>query len=122
MTAFTHEEYNVSRKKATAWIIATCFVLATVCSLSIGPWKDNLIFGRTVFDLFDFVSANILLPLGGLLISIFVGYRLDKQIIKDELSNNGKLKLNSFRVMIFILKYVAPVAIILIFLSGLNVI
>ncbi len=120
VTAFIHEEYNVSRKKATAWIISLCFVLAVICSLSIGPWSDFTIFGKTIFDLFDYVSANILLPLGGLLVSIFVGYRLDKNIIKEELSNNGEFKVNYLNLFVFILKYVAPVAIIIIFLSGLG--
>ena len=120
VTAFIHEEYNMSRKKATAWVIGVCFIFAVICSLSIGPWKDFTLFGKTIFDLFDYVSANILLPLGGLLVSLFVGYRLDKQVTYMQVTNDNTLKIWYFKPFIFILRYFAPVAIILIFLSGLG--
>ena len=122
VTAFIHEEYNVSRKKATTWIIALTFILGTFCSLSIGPWKEHTIFGMTLFDLFDYISANILLPGGGLLISIFVGYRLDQKIMINELTNNHSFRIWYFKPLIFAIRYLAPVAICLIFLSGLGVI
>ncbi|MEG0948595.1 MAG: sodium-dependent transporter [Bacteroidales bacterium] len=121
VTAFIHEEYNMSRKKATGWVIGVCFIFAVICSLSIGPWKEYTIFGKTVFDLFDYVSANILLPLGGLLVSLFVGYRLNKQITYMEVTNDDTLKVWYFKPLMFILRYLAPVAIILIFLSGLGI-
>lgn len=121
-TAYIHEEYNISRKKTTAWLVGITFILGTICSLSIGPWKDHTLFGMTVFDLFDYISANILLPFGGLLISIFTGYRLDKTILKNELTNDGKYKVRYIKPMVFSLKYIAPVAIILIFLSSIGII
>ncbi len=122
VTAFIHEEYNVSRKKATIWIISLTFILGTICSLSLGPWKEQTIFGLTIFDLFDYVSANILLPGGGLLISIYVGYRLDRTIMINELTNDHSFRIWYFKPLIFAIRYIAPVAIILIFLSGLGVI
>ncbi|MEG1617107.1 MAG: sodium-dependent transporter [Bacteroidales bacterium] len=121
VTAFIHEEYKMSRKKATAWVIAVCFVCAVVCSLSIGPWKEYTLFGMTVFDLFDYMSANILLPMGALLVSLFVGYRLDQRVTYMEITNNETIKVWYFKPLMFVLKYFAPVAIILIFLSGLGV-
>lgn len=121
VTAFIHEEYNMSRKKATGWVIGVCFVFAVICSLSIGPWKEFTLFGKTIFDLFDYVSANILLPLGGLLVSLFVGYRLDKQVTMMQISNDNTLKVWYFKPLMFVLRYFAPVAIVLIFLSGLGI-
>lgn len=121
VTAFIHEEYNMSRKKATGWVIGVCFVFAVICSLSIGPWKEYTLFGKTIFDLFDYVSANILLPLGGLLVSLFVGYRLDKQVTMMQISNDNTLKVWYFKPLMFVLRYFAPVAIVLIFLSGLGI-
>ncbi|MEG1587647.1 MAG: sodium-dependent transporter, partial [Bacteroidales bacterium] len=121
VTAFIHEEYNMSRKKATAWVIGVCFIFAVGCSLSLGPWKEYTLFGKTLFDLFDYVSANILLPIGGLLVSLFVGYRLDRQVTYMQVSNDKTLKIWYFKPFIFILRYLAPVAIILIFLSGLGI-
>lgn len=120
VTAFMHEEYNMSRKKATAWVIGVCFIFGVVCSLSIGPWKAYTVFGMTVFDLFDYISANILLPLGGLLVSLFVGYRLDKRVAYLQMSNDESLKVWYFKPFMFVVRYLAPVAIVLIFLSGLG--
>ena len=122
ITAFIHEEYKVSRKKATGIIISATFVLGVICSLSLGPWSGFTIFGKTVFDLFDYISANILLPLCGLLVSIFVGYRLDRKIVQDELTNNGENKIWYLKPLVFVLRYIAPVAIILIFLSSIGII
>ena len=120
--ALINEECNVSRQKATLWIIALTFILGVVCSMSIGPWKDHTVFGLTIFDLFDYVSANILLPGGGLLISLYVGYRLDRKIMINELTNDHSFRIWYFKPLIFAIRYIAPVAIILIFLSGLGVI
>ena len=122
ITAFIHEEYKVSRKKATGIIISATFVLGVICSLSLGPWSGFTIFGKTVFDLFDYISANILLLLCGLLVSIFVGYRLDRKIVQDELTNNGENKIWYLKPLVFVLRYIAPVAIILIFLSSIGII
>lgn len=121
ITAFIEEELKMSRKKATKWVIGTAFIFGVICSLSIGPWKNFTVFDRTIFDLFDFITANILLPLGGLLVSLFVGYRLNKKIAYFELSNRNSFPIWYFSTFLFILRYIAPVAITLIFLSGLGV-
>ena len=120
ITAFVHEEYKISRKKATALSILVCFVFGVVCSLSIGPWKEYTLFGMNIFDLFDYVSANILLPLGGLLVSLFVGYRLDKKITYMQLTNDESYKVWYYKPLLFIVRYFAPIAIVLIFLSGIG--
>lgn len=121
VTAFLHEEYNMSRKKATGLAVAVAFVFGVICSLSIGPWKDMTILGMTVFDLFDYVSANILLPIGGLLVSLFVGYRLNQKVIYMQLTNDQTLKVWYFKPLLFVVRYFAPVAIVLIFLSGIGI-
>lgn len=91
VTAYLHEEFNLTRKKA-AWMVTTgCIVLGVFCSLSLGPGKEYTLFGLTLFDLFDFVTAKIMLPLGGMFIAIFTGWYLDKRIVWEEISNNGTL-------------------------------
>ena len=73
-----------------------------------------------MFDLFDFVTAKLMLPLGGLLISIFTGWYLDKKLVWSEITHNGTLKVPTYKLIIFILKYVAPIAISVIFINELG--
>ena len=72
-----------------------------------------------MFDLMDFVSSNVLLPVGGVLIVIFVGWKLGKQKFFDEVTNEGTLKSGLKQVIFFIIRYLAPVAIAIVFISGL---
>lgn len=120
VTAYLHEEFNLTRKKA-AWMVTTgCIVLGVFCSLSLGPGKEYTLFGLTLFDLFDFVTAKIMLPLGGMFIAIFTGWYLDKRIVWEEISNNGTLKIQIYWLLIFILRFIAPVAIAFIFINELG--
>ncbi|MDO4162856.1 MAG: sodium-dependent transporter [Bacteroides sp.] len=120
VTAYLHEEFNMTRKKAAWLVTGGSFVLGLFCSLSLGVGKDYTIFGLTLFDLFDFVTAKIMLPAGGLCISIFVGWYLDKKIVWEAISNNGTFRL--YKVVIFILKFFAPIAIAFIFINELGLI
>ena len=76
---------------------------------------------RSLFDLFDFVSSNILLPLGGVFFAWFVGWYVDKKFVDNELTNHGATKVSIFRrPLFFCIRYFAPIAIIIIFLYGLG--
>ena len=84
--------------------------------------KGFTIFGLGIFDLFDFVTAKIMLTLGGLCVSIFTGWYLDKKIVWSEITNDGSLKVPVYKLIIFILRYIAPIAISLIFINELGLI
>ena len=71
-------------------------------------------------DLFDYVSSNIFLPVGGMFISIFTGWYLDQKLIRDEITNYGSLRAPYLRFVIFILRYFAPIAIAIILLNQLG--
>lgn len=121
IVAYLVEEKKMSRLKATILTTVSVSLLGVFSTLSFGPLSHVSLFGLSIFDTFDFVSSNILLPLGGILLCIFAGWRLDKAVLYDELSNNGTLKIRMFRTYIFILKYVAPVCILLILLNVLGI-
>lgn len=118
-TAYIHESYHISRSKAAYIVTGGCIFLGVFCSLSFGVLSDATWMGMTVFDLFDFVTAKFIMPLGGMFISIFTGWYLDRKLVRDEVTNNGHLHLPFFGLYIFILKYVAPLAIGAIFLNEL---
>ncbi len=113
---FCTEEHNMSRKKATIMNTAIAIVLGSLCALSFNVLGDFKLFGKNIFDLFDYVSSNILLPAGGFILAIFVGWIMDKKIVKEQLTNNSTIKMPIMKPIIFCIRYVAPIAIALIFL------
>ena len=119
--AYLVEEKKYSRIKACSLLFAVCWVVGTLCSLSFGPLSDVKIFGRTIFDFFDHLSSNVLMTLGSLLTVLFVGWRLKKTDIYDEFTNGGTISTNVriFGVLWFIIRYIAPLAVIAIFICGL---
>jgi NSS family neurotransmitter:Na+ symporter len=119
--AYLVEEKKVPRPLACVVVFAACWIVGAFCSLSFGPLSEVHIFGRTIFDFFDNLSSNVLMTLGSLLTVLFVGWRLKKTDIYDEFTNAGSLRLNVriFGVLWFLIRYIAPVAVIVIFISGL---
>lgn len=119
LVAYLSEELRINRKKATVLACAGTFLLGIFASLSLMENTSLAFGGKTVFDWMDFVSSNILLPLGGLLIVLFVGWKLGKSHFYDEMTNCGTLKSPLKKIILFIIKYLAPLAILVIFISGL---
>lgn len=120
VTVYLHEEFNLTRRHA-AWIVTTvCGVIGILCSLSLGVGKEYTIFGKTLFDAFDFLTAKIMLPVGGFFISIFTGWFLDRQVLRDELRPGNGLKPFLYKAIIFILRYIAPTGIAVVFLNELG--
>ncbi len=122
IVAFFVEELKLNRKAATWLATASVSVLGVMCVLSTSSMADFTLFGFTVFGLMNFTSANILLPLGGLFIVLFVAWYLGPQKAKKELSNNGDLKARFIPLYMFIIRYIAPLAIAFIFLQGVGLI
>ena len=120
ITAYLHEEWHLSRKAAAWATTGACMALAAVASLSLGVLSGWSIFGLNIFDSLDFLTANILLPAGGFFTCIFVGWRLDQKILKAQISNDGTLKFRIYGVFIFLLRYICPAVLLLIFLDNLG--
>ncbi len=120
VVAYMTEELKMSRRKATIMSALAATFVGLFCTLSFGPLKDLTITGLSIFDLLDYTASNLLLPLGGLMIVLFVGWYMKDADFKDELSNKGLLKVKVFSVLMFLLKFVAPVAIAIILLNSLG--
>ncbi|MBK9290074.1 MAG: sodium-dependent transporter [Bacteroidetes bacterium] len=118
--AYFGEELALGRKKATVVSTIAITILGIFTTLSMGPLPEISIAGLSLFDLLDKTSANILLPLGGLFIVVFVGWKLRPEEVASELNNQGEIKAKFLPVFIFIVKFIAPVAIALVFLNGLG--
>lgn len=118
--AFFVEEYRMNRGKAT--LLNTCIAVffGTLCALSFGILSDFTMLGMTIFDLFNYVSSNILLPLGGFGFAVFTGWFLDKKIIRKQLTNDGTIKVRTMKVLLFCIRYIAPIGIVIIFMYGLG--
>ncbi|MCD7931560.1 MAG: sodium-dependent transporter [Tannerellaceae bacterium] len=121
-TAYMHEEYKMIRSRAALIVSLGIFILGIFSSLSMGILKEYTIFGLTFFEFLDYITTKVMLPLGGMLICIYVGFRVDRKILKAELTNEGTVPFYFFNTYAFFMKYIAPVAIGLIFLNELGLI
>ncbi len=118
-TAFIHENYKLSRQRSAVVVTLVCMVLGTACCLSFGAWSGVKIWGMGFFDLFDFLTAKFMMPLGGILITMFVGWSLDRSSVMGELTNEGTLRVRGLRFLLFLVRWVAPIGVGLVFLNEL---
>lgn len=120
-TAFFQEELHISRSKAATIVTIACCLIGALCSLSLGKADFLQIGGKSLFDLFDFVTGQIFLPIGGLLTCLFIGWYVPKKLVKDEFTNWGTLKGSIFGVYYFLVRFISPTAILFVFLHQLDV-
>ena len=120
-TAFFHEELKISRHGGATIVTVLCSVIGIFCSLSFYN-TDIQLFGMQLFDLFNFTTGQIFLPLGGFLTCLFLGWYVPSHIIRDEFTNGGTLRGRFFSIYLFLVRYVCPACILAIFLDQLNVI
>src|SRR5699024_10546399 len=111
-----------SKRKKWTWIIGlSIFLVGIPSALSYGILSDFTIFGKTFFDLSDFLVSNVLLPLGALAIAIFASRKIPKKVLLEEISAGNKNNKKLFAIWLLLIKYIAPVAIIIVFLDVLGV-
>lgn len=116
-----HERFSMSRPKATLITIAGLMLIGSSCALTNNVLANFKLFGLNMFDLFDFVSSNLLLPIGGILIALFVGWVWGLDKLTKALSNDGTLtNAKTARAVFFLLRYLSPLLILLVMLKGLN--
>lgn len=114
-TAFLHEEFGISRIKAVILTSVFTLVAGYFAAASLGSGSSLVIAGKPIFDWLDTITATWMMPIGGLFVSWFTGWYLDKKLVRAQLSNNDAFTIRFFRTYIFLLRYVAPIGIIAIF-------
>ena len=117
--AFLTEEKGFSRSLATLTVALGCWIVGILCSLSFGPLSGVHLFGKSIFDFLDGLCSNWLMPFGGLLFTLFVGWKMSRQDVEDEFTNGGTVNQKAFPVVWFLIRYIAPVGIVVIFLTNL---
>src|SRR5699024_5143914 len=111
-----------TKRRKTTWVTGMCIFLAGIpAALSFGLLSDFTIFDKTMFDLSDYLVSNILMPIGALLIAIFTGFIMPRKVLLNEISKGAKRGRKLFALWFLIIKYVVPVAIILVFLDVIGV-
>lgn len=121
-TAFFYEELHISRKAGAVIVTVVCCLIGAICSVSIGKSDGLSLFGMNLFDLFDFVTGQIMLPVAGMLMCLFVGWYVPKQVLRDELTNWGTLKGRFFNVYLYAVRIICPLCILAILLHQFGVI
>jgi len=120
--AILAERYGLGRKRAALYTILMVALLGAPAALSSSLAADWTVFALKPFDLFDFLSSNILLPLGGILICLFVGWVYGLPELEKQLSNGGKLHNRTLvRTVFFLVRYLTPLSIAAVLLHGLGV-
>lgn len=117
--SFFCEEWKMTREKASMLNTVIAIVFGSLCALSFGAAADWKIFGMTIFDLFNFTTANLLMPVCGIVFAIFAGWFMDKKLVRSQLTNDETLKVRTYKSIVFSLRYIAPLAILSIFLYQL---
>jgi neurotransmitter:Na+ symporter, NSS family len=119
VVAYFSEELKMTRAKATIIGSVAISALGVFATLSFGPLKETFLLGKTIFGWFDYLSANILLPLGAIFIVVFVGWYLGKKVFFDEITSQGTYKIRIAGLLLIVLKFIAPIAIAMVFIYGI---
>lgn len=111
------ETRKATRLKAGIVFGVLCWAIGVGSALSFNVLSETKLFGKfTWFDFSDFLTANVMLPLGGVLIAVFVGFFMNQKIVRDELDMNTDAVYRTWR---FVVRWIAPLAVIVIFEEGI---
>ncbi len=121
VVAYFTEELGMLRKPATILAAASITALGILSTLSWGVLSSFELFEQNIFGILDFTASSVLLPIGGLFIVIFLGWYLGKKAVKQEISSRGLFKVRLVSLFVFIIKFLAPIAIALVFLNGIGI-
>jgi NSS family neurotransmitter:Na+ symporter len=113
------ENHNMRRLTACVWSGIVTWILGVGTVLSFNLWSEDKLFGKTFFDLLDYLTANIMLPLGGLFIAVFAAWVMREADVGEELAMVNRVGYHLWR---FLVRFVTPVCVVIVFLNAIGVI
>ena len=122
MTNYMMEELKMTRRRAVLWLLITLCLVAALCAQSQVEGSRLMIGDYNVFDFLDMLSSNYLMTIGGLLIVIFAGWHISEKRLRKVFTTNGMYNNRIFPVFRFVIRYVSPIAVAIIFLSKIGLI
>lgn len=114
---FVQDRFRKSRVAATLMVMLPLFLFSGICTLSFGPLAGVRIAGLGIFDFLDTVATNFMLPVVSILICLFMGWFAPRALFKDQLTNHGAVKARLYPAVLFIVRYLAPLLILIVLLS-----
>ncbi len=123
VVSFLVNRAGLDRKKATLATVLAMALMGSLAALSNSSLADVKLFGMTFFDLYDSVSSNLLLPVGGLLLAIYTAWIWGWSKLKAETSNDSAIaNVSLMRIVFSILKFATPILVTIILLTGLKIV
>ena len=115
------EQFHIKRWQAVLFFLLLGLALGIPCALSFGVLENATVLGKTIFDICDYFSSNVLMTLGSLAFVLFVGWQMKRPDVRDELTSGGTVHLGrrTFNVLYFAIRWIIPVLILVIFVSNL---
>ncbi|MCM1483399.1 MAG: sodium-dependent transporter [Muribaculaceae bacterium] len=116
--SFIMDRFKIRRVYACMIVLLPLIAFSSLCSLSQGPLSDITICGLTIFDFLDTVATNIMLPVASLGLCIYIGWFAPKGLLYNQMSNRGTIRTRTVGLIMFLIRYVAPVLIAMVLLSS----
>jgi len=112
------ENFNLTRKQAAFWTGLATWLLGFGTAFSFNIWADITLFGMTFFDQLDFLTSNLMLPLGGICMAIFAGWLMTKETSQAELDMKSEAGFSIWQILI---RYIAPIAVSIVLLHAIGI-
>jgi NSS family neurotransmitter:Na+ symporter len=117
--AWLSENRGVSRQKSSLYAGVACWLFGLGTAFSFNLWSEVKWFGKTIFELVDFLTANLMLPIGGVLVALFAGWIMHREVSKGELEMGDGPAFDIWRALV---RYVAPIGVATVFLDAFGII
>lgn len=124
IVSYAVDRWDMARRNACIIFGFLAWLIGIASVLSFNVWQDfapldmiKPLQGKNIYDLIDYLTANLLMPIGGILIAVFVGWRLKPAELFEELGFSNQI---IFKAWFFLLRFVAPLAILAILIAGLR--
>lgn len=111
------ENFNMSRPQAAFWSGLVTWLLGLGTAFSFNIWAEVKLFGMNIFEQLDFLTSNLMLPLGGIGIAIFAGWLMTKETSQEELAMTSKAGYTTWQILI---RYIAPIAVTIVLLHAIH--